>query len=267
MILSYLNLKQEKQAFQTHYNYANCLASLTDKVTLLSKEKLSHLDLPELDCKLNLINLTKKSLQDEYRIVKIDKDYSYASTSWLPIKGYYLIYNMLLTIEYILTGQKQKFNMGHQTCVEEFTSKLFHKKIQFDNSILNKIFSGTILNLRETSGANLSTRVNLDRRYQMAMRKVSIYKCDDLKRKLKINLKTKLGKTLFASCKNNFKMSIFEFPYYMRIRSNYRDFAFIEGVTTLETSNYFTTYYSFIINFCLALENLKLDLLNMRLKN
>lgn len=264
MVWTKINPKQDRQAFATHFNYADCLATLTNNVSMIYKGKLSKQDLPGLEKKLNLINLTKKSLEDEYRIVQIDQDYSYASTSWLPIKGYYLLFNMFLTIEYILTGRIDKFNLGHQKCIEEFTNKLTTRKIVFSIPLLNQVFSGNIFSLRETIGANLSMKVQLERRYRMAMRKVSIYKRDYSKRKFNINPRTKTGKTKLSEYTKDFKISIFEFPYYMRIRSNYRDFAFIDNVTSSETKDYFITYYSFIMNLYKALDNLKNDLTRLR---
>ena len=74
--------------------------------TLQYNNSLQKAGLPDIDQKKNLIVLTKKSLSDEKKIVDIDKDYSYASTSWLPVKSYYLIFNVLLTVEYVIKIQK-----------------------------------------------------------------------------------------------------------------------------------------------------------------
>src|SRR3989338_7092176 len=113
----------EHQAYDTHFNYIKCLCSLTKGTTLQYTGSLRKASLPDIDEKKNLIDLTKKSLTDEHKIVGIDRDYSYASTSWLPIKAYYLIFNILLTIEYIIKIQKSAFSRGHHPCVEEFTRK------------------------------------------------------------------------------------------------------------------------------------------------
>ena len=96
----------EHQAYDTHLNYIKCLASLMSGTTLQYNNSLQKAGLPDIDQKKNLIVLTKKSLSDEKKIVDIDKDYSYASTSWLPVKSYYLIFNVLLTVEYVIKIQK-----------------------------------------------------------------------------------------------------------------------------------------------------------------
>lgn len=253
--------QQEKQAFDTHYNYADCLSLLTQKASLTLKANLNENDLTYLGTKENLINLTNRSLEDEYKIVQIDRDYSYASTSWLPIKGYYLIFNMMLTIDYILTGKRKSFSLSHNNCGRLFTSRLECGELQFNNSLLNQVFDGEIFRVKELTGANLSKKISLSRRYQMAMRKVSYYKLDEWKRLSNVNLRTKSGKAKKNAYINSFRISIFEFPYYMRIRSNYRDFAFIEGVSTANTKVYFETYYSLIKNLFAALDNFKNDLI------
>lgn len=254
----------EHQAYDTHFNYIKCLASLTNGTTLQYTGSLQKAGLPDIDQKKNLITLTKKSLNDEKKIVDIDKDYSYASTSWLPVKSYYLIFNVLLTIEYIFKIQKTIFRQGHTKCVDEFTRKLQVQEIQFSNTILNQVFDQTILTHKVVSGANLSSRTTDSDMYKMAIRKIAKYKEDNWKQTNRINLKKKTDKTKHQNYLSNFSVSIFDFPYYMRIRSNYRDFAFIDGVTTDETADYFNTFFAFTVHFVKMLEKLKTDLITTR---
>lgn len=260
------NLKEEKKAFITHYNYSDCLECLTSGVSLKCMKKLNRILLPktELEMKKNLIDLTLKSLEDEYNIVKQDKNYSYASTSWLPVKTYYLIFNLLLTIEYIIQVQKNVFNYHHLSCIEEFTRKLEKKEIEFSEPLLNKVFDQNIFSLKEVSGANLSKNIRIDRRFIMVIKKTANYKIEEWKRKQKVSLRSKLGRNIKSEYLKKFKISIFEFPYYMRIRSNYKDFAFIEGVTIIDTARYFNSYYNFSLNLYSALNELKNNILKAR---
>ena len=257
-------LPTEHQAYDTHLNYIKCLVSLTKETTLQYNNSLQKALLPDIDQKKNLITLTKKSLNDEKKIVDIDKDYSYASTSWLPVKSYYLIFNVLLTLEYVIKIQKGIFKQGHTKCVDEFTRKLQTQEIQFSNTILNQIFDQTILTHKVASGANLSSRTTDDDMYKMAIRKIAKYKVDNWKQTNRINLKKNADKTKFQNYLSNFSVSIFDFPYYMRIRSNYRDFAFIDGVTTDETADYFNTFFAFTVHFVKMLESLKNSLVSSR---
>lgn len=170
----------------------------------------------------------------------------------------------MLTVEYILQVQKSVFNYSHIKCIQEFTRKLEVGEIEFSNPLLNKVFDQNILKLTEISGANLSKRINIGRRYTMAIRKVANYKFEEWKRKEKVNLKSKTGKSKKEKYLESFRISIFEFPYYMRIRSNYRDFAFIEGVTNRDTACYFNSYYNFTLNLYHALDDLKRKMLKAR---
>ena len=255
----------EHQAYDTHFNYIKCLCSLSKGTTLQYTGSLRKASLPDIEEKKNLIDLTKKSLTDEHKIVGIDKDYSYASTSWLPVKSYYLIFNILLTIEYIFKIQKSTFRLGHNNCVDEFTRKLKSQEIQFSNQTLNQVFDQTILTHKVVSGANLSSRTTDDDMYKMAIRKIAKYKVEDWKQKNHINLKKTAHKTKYHNYLSNFSVSIFDFPYYMRIRSNYRDFAFIDGVTTDQTAEYFNTFFSFTVHFVKMLEKLKTGLIASRI--
>ena len=254
----------EHQAYDTHLNYIKCLRDLVHGTTLRYTGSLRQGAIPDIDEKKNLIVLTKQSLTDEYKIVQIDADYSYASTSWLPVKSYYLIFNILLTIEYIFKLQKNSFRFPHTSCVDEFSRKLASHEIEFSEPLLNQVFDQSILTYTVRSGANLSSRTNLSDMYKMAIRKIARYKLDDWKQKNRIDLRKSNHKTKCQQYLSSFSVSIFDFPYYMRIRSNYRDFAFIDGVTTAETAQYFNTFFYFTFDFVKALEGMKKNLVTLR---
>ena len=255
----------EQQAYETHLNYIKCLAFLMLNASVKNTLNLNRVAIPHLNEKENLIKLTKKSLSDEKGIVQIDKDYSYASTSWLPIKSYYLIFNVLLTNEYVLKIQKNVFQTSHFACIEEYTRKLRDNEIQFSEPLLNQVFDGSILKYRVPAGSNLSCRTSDEDMYKMAMRKIAKYKEEDWKRKNKISLRKKLDKMKYEShMSSSFFVSIFDFPYYMRIRSNYRDFAFIEGVGTDDTAEYFIQYFNFTVLFVKALEKMTSEIISTR---
>ncbi|MCX6813504.1 MAG: hypothetical protein NTV77_03465 [Candidatus Azambacteria bacterium] len=259
-----MDLVIERQAYDTHFNYIKCLFDLTNGVAIKYTGGLKKATTPFLEEKKNLISLTKKSLNDEYKIVLMDKDYSYASTSWLPIKSYYLIFNVLLTVEYIFKLQKNIYNTGHVSCIDEFTRKLSSGEINFSQPILNQVFDKNILTYKITSGANLSRRTSMADRYKMVLRKIAWYKEGDWKRKNNINLHKTTHKARYQNYLNSFAVSIFDFPYYMRIRSNYRDFAFIDGIDTSETAEYFKKYFGFTVHFVGALDKMKNNLVALR---
>lgn len=256
----------QQQAYRTHFNYISCLASLTNGASMVCSINLRRAQLPDLGVKDNLIDLTRRSLNDENAIVQIDKDYSYASTSWLPVKSYYFLFNILLKTQYILSLERASFGRSHTWCITEFTRKLESQEIQFSEVILNQVFDASILRYRVAPGANLSTGTSRIDMYKIALRKIANYKEEDWRRKNNINLRRPADRTRYQNyLQNNFKVSIFDFAYLMRIRSNYRDFAFIEGVSTDDTKEYFESYFNFTMNLARILENMNITLANSRL--
>jgi hypothetical protein len=258
-------LRSDKEAFRTHLNYADCLAALMREAALKPTVALRRAALPHIEGKQNLITLTKRSLEEEKKIVDLDADYSFASTSWLPVKGYYLLFNRMLTIEYIITRQQTAFTMSHAAILKSFSQRLVSGEFVFDRTALNEVFQGGIFSHRDQPGANLSRSVSEERRWKMAMAKIADYKLDEWKRSKKIkDFKTNESRAKRDEFLKRFTLSIFEYPYFMRVRANYRDFAFIEGVSSNDTANYFRTYFDFIMSFDRALEHLQTALKAMR---
>lgn len=182
----------------------------------------------------------------------------------MPVKSYYLLFNLLLTIEYIIKNDIKVYNSSHYFLVGEFTNKLQLGEIQFSEPLLNEVYDRRIFELKFPTGSNLSTRTSKDLMYKLVMKKISKYKKDEWKRTQKINLRKSMDKIKYERFLNKFVVSIFDFPYYMRLRSNYRDFSFIDCVSKQETTRYFVAYYEFTKNFHNALMRLSKQLVKMR---
>lgn len=251
------------QDYKTHYVYIKCLSRLINNCSLICNSRINDKKLPLLDKKKNLIRLTKKSLKDEYEIVCEDDEYSYACTSWLPVKTYYLLFNQFLTIEYIIKGDEDIFSTSHINCLKNFTKKLEKKEIEFSNSILNKVFDRSILNWKsEVPGANLSLDTDSEILYKLIMKKIAKYKLDDWKRVNSIkDFHSKANKEKQRKFLDGLKISIFDFFYCMRIRANYKDFNFIDNVSFGETADYFKEYYAFSLKFFKLFVELEKDLM------
>ena len=78
------------------------------------------------------------------------------------IQGYYLIFNLLLTIEYLIKVDPLVFNLGHQKCIEEFTKKLENKEIEFDIPLINKVYDKSVFDLKYSPGVQLSAKTNIE---------------------------------------------------------------------------------------------------------
>lgn len=266
--MSSISSAEGQEAFRTHHNYIRSLKNLMSGSTLqlCNVANVRPEPVPLLESKKNLIDLTKKSLADEAKIVRTDKDYSYASTSWLPVKTYYLLFNTMMTVEYLLTLDPASFKIGHGKCSDAFTKRLARKEIAFSEAKLNTVYDSAIFSHREAPGANLRS-ASADQHATLAMKKIAQYKLEEWKHLKRIpNFSSKKHRQERQTFLHNFQLSVFEFPYHMRLRANYRDFAFIEGVSSDETAAYFNDYFDFARDFWRALRYLHEQLLTARTK-
>ena len=256
-----------QEAFRTHHNYIRSLRLLIEGSTLSHSDvkRIVRAPIPLLNTKKNLIELTKKSLNDEANIVRKDQDYSYASTSWLPVKTYYLLFNMMSTIEYLFTLDPWSFKIAHTTCSTRFTARLANGEISFSEPKLNLVYDRRILLYHEPAGANLRSPSLQYPSISLPLKKIAQYKLEEWKRSRKISSfalkKHRVDKEAFL---NRFRISVFDFPYYMRLRASYRDFAFIEGVSSTHTAAYFDEYFAFSRCFYRALRGLRDQLVKAR---
>jgi hypothetical protein len=256
-----------QEAFRTHHNYIRSLRQVMEGSTLshMDVKRITPAPIPLLYAKKNLINLTKKSLNDEANIVQKDQDYSYASTSWLPVKAYYLLFNMMMTIEYLFSLDPWSFKIGHAACSTKFTTRLASGLITFSEPKLNFVYDRRIFSYHEPAGANLRSPSLPYPSIMLALKKIAQYKLEDWKRSNRIpsfaTQKHRLEKEAFM---RKFKVSIFDFPYQMRLRASYRDFAFIEAVSSVDTAAYFNDYFAFSRYFYRALQGLRDQLVKAR---
>jgi len=256
-----------QEDFRTHHNYIRSLRHLIERLTLshTNVRRITNASIPLLDEKKNLIDLTKKSLIDEANIVRTDHDYSYASTSWLPVKTYYLLFNLMMTVDYLFTLDPGSFKISHTKCSTKFTTLLAKGEIAFSEPKLNRVYNRSILSYREPPGANLRSPLLKDQHTELAMKKIALYKLDEWQRFRKIPSFTRqTHRRAKEEFLKTFQLSIFDFPYRMRLRASYRDFAFIEGVESSDTAAYFNDYFAFSRWFFRALEGLKDQLVKAR---
>jgi hypothetical protein len=173
--ISLPRLTSDRLDFETHLKYVTLIAELSKSLkissTLTPKLKASETD--KLKDKIQLAKLTKVSLDQEYKIVALDKDYSSASVLWLPIKSYYLLYHLLCITDCLITGKLTSLSAGHYDCVNTFTKMLKRSEIQFNKTLLNTVYDENILNFKTVSGEHLKADASDDRVYQLLMKKMA----------------------------------------------------------------------------------------------
>ena len=265
MKVSSYHLPTDRLDFETHLKYVSLLAKLSKgvSVTCTLKPKLNKSKLNALKNKLQLIELTKKSIQDEYKIVQIDKEYSTASVLWLPIKTYYLAYHLLCITDYLISDDIRSLSEKHSKCIDTFTKMLSSGAIQFSEPLLNGVYDKSILNFKTVSGELLRAGVKDEILYKSLMKKIAKEKIENFKISNGIvEVRTKKNKDKVEKFKNSLTVSIFDFFYSMRLRMNYRNFNFIDDIPSVNTKTYFEEYYKTAGCFYVAFSNLKNKLIS-----
>ena len=199
------------------------------------------------------VKAKKNSLQEKKNIKKYP-EYSIVCVSWVPVKSYYLVFNLLILLEYLITASNTYLIISHSALFNKFQNLLIEGKLVFDKDIFNKIC--TVKEARDWQiprWENIKRRdVNLEIRYKQIIRKLVQYRKDEFKRIHKI-------KRLSGERKKEFEVktniNLCEFFYWYRIKANYRDMEFVDkGVDVHEFNNFYSDYFNLSMNFYSALK-------------
>ena len=113
--------------FLTHLHYTKCVNMLARNLILTENLSIKNKIKKEskyLRKKMNLIKLTLKSIKGEYRTIIENPDFAELYVSWISVKSYYLIFNSLLILDYLITTQELSFNLSHEKAIERFKQYL-----------------------------------------------------------------------------------------------------------------------------------------------
>lgn len=258
MLFNSFRFKSNRLDFETHLKYVSLIEELSRglKISSTLKPKLKASDTNKLKEKIQLVKLTKISIDQEYKIVLFDEDYSSASVLWLPIKSYYLLYHLLCITDCLLTGKTSSLSAGHHDCVNTFNTLLKNSGIQFNKDILNSIFDESILNFTTKSGEHLRHDAKDDRVYSLIMKKVANGKIENYKIVQGLSGRRTKDKARIATFRKNIQVSIFDFFHLMRLRMNYRNLNFVDNIPSSDTKVYFEKYYASADNFYKCFTNL-----------
>jgi len=257
--------------FITHLNYVTFINTLARDInisyepSIRSKINISSI----LNKKINLIKLTLKSIKGEYKTIQSNPDYAELCVSWISVKAYYLIFNLLLILEYLLTGQDSSFGVTHKKVLRRFKKRLERNEIYFNKKIFNSNFQcSEIMVLRgATSGANLKIAgVNTKERAIHILKKLTNYKLEDFKREIGIkNFRHKKERIKRDKFLKDNTVNICEFFYWYRIKANYRDLEFLnKDISNYKFVDYYKNYYELTLTFYRGFQNLINDLARTR---
>ena len=254
--------KEHPPDFTTHFNYVVCLNAVSNKLAAESKSNIKNKikESKFIHKKLNLIKLIKKNLEEEAKIIEQNIAFAEVCVPWVAVKAYYLIFNLSLVLDFLISGQESSFRSSHEGLLEKFKGRISKGEIIFNNAIFNNNFQcSQIVDSKVKPGANLKIlNVDLNERVMQILKKLIKYKLEDFQRKEKINnfrhKNNRQKRDIFL--KNN-TINLYEFFYWYRIKSNYRDLEFLDkDIKDTQFSDFYKNYFELTDKFYLVLKEL-----------
>jgi len=248
--------------FSTHANYLHFMSENSRELKLtcdLNVRSRIALD-KKVNQKIKLLELTLENLKEEKKNIEKYPEYAIVCVSWVPVKSYYLIFNLLTLLEYLVTASDTYLIISHTALFNKFRSLISEGKVVFSKDIFNKICT-----IEEANDWKIPRWENVKRvdanptiRYRQIIRKLSQYSKDEFKRLHKIKrLRGKKKKEFEAKAKIN----LCEFFYWYRIKANYRDMEFVDkGVDVRDFNNFYDDYFKLSMNFYSAFKTCINDL-------
>lgn len=257
--------------FMTHFHYVECLNTISDGLTveykLDIKSKIEESKF--LSKKIKLIKLITKSLDEELKAVKVNSSFAEVCVPWIAVKTYYLLFNLFLIVEYLISGQESFFNFSHEGLLRKLKEHIEKKEIVFNKKVFNTNFlCSKIINAKVKSGENLKkVCVNQNKRILQILKMLARYKIEDFQRREKIkNFRTMKNKQKKKEFLERNTVNICEFFYWYRIKSNYRDLEFLDkDIDDEQFKVFYRNYFRSTVSFYKALRNLINDLSKKRL--
>jgi len=249
--------------FMTHFHYVKCLNTVSNGLNVEYRLDIKNKIEKEskfLKKKLNLIKLIKRNLNEEYKTIERNPAFAEVCVPWIAVKSYYLMFNLLLVLDYLILCQEISFNSTHDGLLKKFKNRLKKKEIVFNKKIFNTNFQClNIVNFKIKSGSNLKiVDINLRERVLQVLKKLILYKIEDFQRKEKIkNFRTKKEREKKKEFLENNTVNMCEFFYWYRIKSNYRDLEFLDkDIDDKQFKDFYKNYFELTVSFYEALKKL-----------
>jgi len=249
--------------FMTHFHYVECLKTISDglnvecKLDIKNKIQNGNTNFKK---KVNLIKLIKRNLDEEYKTIEQNPAFAEVCVPWIAVKSYYLMFNLLVVLEYLISTQESSFNVSHDGLLKKFKSRLENQEIVFNKKIFNTNFQcPKLINLKVKSGSNLKiVGINLKERVLQVFKKLISYKIGDFQRKEKFkNFRSKKAREERKKFLDNNSVNMCEFFYWYRIKSNYRDLEFLDkDIDDKQFKDFYKNYFELTQSFYEALKKM-----------
>lgn len=233
--------------FRTHSNYLNFMSEISAGLTIQIPKSFSIIstNIPNLaNKKVGMAKLIMKNIDSEMDQINQFRDYAQICSSWIPVKSYYLFFNLLLILEWLIDDDIGWLTQTHEAVNQRLKELIRIKEIIFSEMYFNSIIPATrISSWKIPSGSNMVIG-NSDpkTRYRQVIKKILDYKKDDYKRKRNIKRLVGIKNTNFLTSTD---LNIWEFLYWYRIKANYRDMEFLDsGVSLSDFYIYYLNYHT-----------------------
>lgn len=256
--------------FMTHLNYVSCMKELSKGLNLklnFSINSKSKYTSEYLKKKLRLADLIKLSLDEEYIKAMEEKDFAKVCSMWIPVKSYYLTFNLLLILHSLINDDKESLNYTHSKSISAFRNLLKANKLKFNKEEFSLVAScGDAFAFSSVSGDTLKREVDDNLRAKSVLKKLCKYKLEDFCRYKNIrSFMKKEDRLKKESFLKNSEISLFEFFYWYRIKTNYRDLSFLDQeVYEKDIVKFYECYYFLTLNFYNSLKKLINEISNKR---
>lgn len=231
--------------FLTHANYVDCLRDLSQDITLkyrceITRNMTSNTQLLQ---KVKLCNLTIKNLSEEMIAITNNREYAIVCTSWIPVKCYYVYFNLCLILKYLITDNLQALlSTTHSGLSKWLNSQLKVGDMQFSNDKFNRIYKADEINSWNFKCGRNLVLIDEGTRDKQIIKKLYSYAKDEYKRKGKIKSLRGIRNDEFIRCT---EIALLDFFYWYRIKVNYRDLEFIDS--SIHEDNFYSFYRSYFI--------------------
>ncbi len=253
----------DRKDYEVHLKYVQLIKRLSKGLSASHalKAGIDIRGLKDLDSKLRIIERTNQLLEEQIRCVNDDVEYARASVAWLPAQVYYNLYHLLAIIEYLVSGDKTDLRIPHEACLRKFANRIAAGSIKFSCSLFNQAYDKQILRFKSQSGEVLSTGIADERLVSLVMKKIGSDKLKDYKTRSGLDCRKSADRQRFNKQQNGLMISVVDFFYSMRIRTNYRDMSFLDDIEPERTRKYFLEYHQAAKNFYDCLDEIKADLI------
>lgn len=246
-------IRNNPPEFITHLNYVHFLAELTTGISVLPLNDGATITLPKiLKNKANLIKLTKRNIDYEYRVVKENPEFAQVCASWMPVKSYYLLFNLITILRFLTSNNIRAISDSHLGFLKWLNSSIERKELLFNKVEFNQMHEGVeLLEWKGSTGSRLK-RSGQDQKEMLlsVLKKIQTYKVEDFRRKNGIeNLRLKVNKENIKQFLSKNRTSLIEFFYWYRIKANYRDLEFLDkNISADHFNDYYLSYYTLTNN-------------------